>query len=103
MESTDFKMTHPLVLGAAASVMVVSLAGAAASGGLLPNARSDKIDTPAQRSAPAADSARHGVSKLAAREDSACASSTALWSPVLESRNPGEIGGHHVIPSEKLF
>ena len=73
MESTGFRKTHPLVLGAAASVMVVSLVGAAAIGGLLPNARSDKTDTPAQRSAPAADSARHGVSRLAAR-DSACAS-----------------------------
>ena len=73
MESTGFRKTHPLVLGAAASVMVVSLVGAAAIGGLLPNARPDKTDTPAQRSAPAADSARHGVPRLAAR-DSACAS-----------------------------
>ena len=73
MESTGFRKTHPLVLGAAASVMVVSLVGAAAIGGLLPNARSDKTDTPAQRSAPATDSARHGVPRLAAR-DSACAS-----------------------------
>lgn len=67
MESTGFRKTHPLVLGVAASVMVVSLVGAAAIGGLLPSARSDKTDTPAQRSAPVADSARHGVSKLAAR------------------------------------
>ncbi len=73
MEATSFKKTHPLVLGAAASVMVVSLVGAAAIGGLLPSARSDKADPPAQKSAPAADSARHVVPRLAAR-DSACAS-----------------------------
>lgn len=73
MESTIFRKTHPLLLGAAASVMVLSLVGAAAIGGLLPNAHSDKTDTPAQRSAPAADSARHGAPRLAAR-DSACAS-----------------------------
>ena len=73
MESAGFRRAHPLVLGAAASVMVVSLVGAAAIGGLLPNARSDKTDTPAQSSAPAADSARHGVPRPAAR-DSACAS-----------------------------
>lgn len=73
MEGTGFRKTHPLVLGAAASVIVVSLVGAAAIGGLLPNARSDKTDTPAQTSAAAADSARQGVPKLAAR-DSVCAS-----------------------------
>lgn len=75
MESTGFRKTHPLVLGAAASVMVVSLVGAAAIGGLLPNARSDKADTPtpAQVSAPATDSARHVAPRLAAR-DAACAS-----------------------------
>ena len=73
MESIGFKKTHPLVLGAAASVMVVSLVGAAAIGGLLPNARSDKTDTTAQRSARAADNAHRGVSKLAAHT-SACAS-----------------------------
>lgn len=73
MESSGFRKTHPLVLGAAASVMVVSLVGAAAIGGLLPDARSNKTDTPAQRSAPVVDSAGHGVSRPAAR-DSACAS-----------------------------
>lgn len=46
MDTNGFKSTHPLVLGAAASVMVVSLLGAAAIGGLLPNAHSDKTDTP---------------------------------------------------------
>ncbi len=78
MESTGFRNIHPLVLGAAASVIVVSLVGAAAIGGLLPNARSGKADTPAQTSAPAADSARHEVPRLAARDgrarDSTCAS-----------------------------
>jgi outer membrane lipoprotein SlyB len=54
MESPGFRMTHPLVLGAAASVMVVSLVGAAAIGGLLPNARSDKAETPVHGNAPAA-------------------------------------------------
>lgn len=73
METTGFRKTHPLMLGAAASVMVVSLVGAAAIGGLLPNARSDKTDTPAPGSVPAAGSARHGLPKPAAR-DSACAS-----------------------------
>ena len=78
MESTGIRKTHPLMLGAAASVIVVSLVGAAAILGLLPNARSDKADTPVQRSAPAADSARHEVPGLAARDtrarDGACAS-----------------------------
>jgi outer membrane lipoprotein SlyB len=73
MESTGFRKTHPLVLGAAASVMVVSLVGAAAIGGLLPNARSDKTDIPTQKSVPATDSVHHAVPRLAAR-DSACAS-----------------------------
>lgn len=78
METTAFRSSHPLVLGAAASVVVVSLVGAAAIGGLLPNARSDKADAPAQRSAPAADSARRDAPGLAARDsrarDGACAS-----------------------------
>ncbi len=72
MESTGFRKTHPLILGAAASVMVVSLVGAAAIGGLLPEAHSDKADNAAQSSAPAAE-ARHGVPGPAAR-DSVCAS-----------------------------
>ncbi len=50
MENTGFKRTHPLVLGAAASVMLVSLIGAAAIGGLLPNARSDKAELQVQKS-----------------------------------------------------
>jgi len=73
MDISGFGKTHPLTFGAAVSVIVVSLVGAAAIGGLLPNARSDKADTPAQRSAPAADRTRHDVPSLAAR-DSACAS-----------------------------
>lgn len=78
MNSPGIRNTHPLVLGAAASVIIVSLVGAAAIGGLLPNARSGKAETPAQRSAPAADSVRHDVPRLAVRDgrahDSACAS-----------------------------
>ena len=75
MESTAIRKTHPLVLGAAASVMVVSLMGAAAIGGLLPNAHSDKAETriPAQSSVPAAAGLRPNAPRLAAR-DSACAS-----------------------------
>lgn len=65
MNNPGIKNTHPLVLGAAASVMVVSLVGAAAIGGLLPIARSGKAETPAQRSAPAADKARHDAPRLA--------------------------------------
>lgn len=73
MEIIGFKKTHPLVLGAAAAVMAVSLVGAAAIGGLLPNAHSDKTDAPAQGSAPAADNTRRTAPKLAAR-DRVCAS-----------------------------
>jgi outer membrane lipoprotein SlyB len=73
MDNPGFRKTHPLVLGAAASVMIVSLVGAAAISGLLPNARSDKANTPAQSSAPAADSVPHGVAGPAPR-GSACAS-----------------------------
>ena len=78
MESPGFKRTHPLVLGAAASVMVVSLMGAAAIGGLLPNAHSDKEGTPAcaPASAPIAASTGHndnGRPKLSAYANT-CAS-----------------------------
>ncbi|TAK72970.1 MAG: glycine zipper 2TM domain-containing protein [Betaproteobacteria bacterium] len=75
MESTVFRKTHPLMLGAAASVMVVSLVGAAAIGGLLPTAHSDKADTPtpAQTRVPATSPRHEAAPKLAAR-DSACAS-----------------------------
>jgi outer membrane lipoprotein SlyB len=73
MESPGFKRTHPLVLGAAASVMVVSLMGAAAIGGLLPNAHSDKIDISPEKSA----AATHGAPRIEPRpaaRGSACAS-----------------------------
>ena len=67
METSAYRKTHPLVLGAAASVIVVSLVGAAAIGGLLPNAHSDKTDTPAPRSAPpVANSVPPAASRLAA-------------------------------------
>lgn len=69
MENPAFKKTHPLVLGAAASVMVVSLAGAAAITGLLPLAHSDKTDPPAQTSAAPAANAHRSVRKLAAYEN----------------------------------
>lgn len=73
MENTGIKKTHPLVLGAAASVMVVSLAGAAAITGLLPNAHSDKPDAPAKTSVPAGAGAPHVLPKLTAYPN-ACAS-----------------------------
>lgn len=66
MENTAFKKTHPLVLGAAASVMVVSLAGAAAITGLLPLAHSDKTGAPAQTGTAPAANAHRSVHKLAA-------------------------------------
>jgi outer membrane lipoprotein SlyB len=73
MENIVFRKTHPLVLGAAASVMVVSLVGAAAIGGLLPNARSDKAEPPVHRSMPATGAALHDAPGLASG-DSVCAS-----------------------------
>lgn len=93
MEITGFRSTHPLVLGAAASVIVVSLLGAAAIGGFLPTARSDKADTPAQRSAPAANSAGHDVPKLAAR-DSRAAGGTCVSCGTVESIRALEIKGN---------
>jgi outer membrane lipoprotein SlyB len=53
-------------LGAAASVMIVSLMGAAAIGGWLPSARSDKTDAVAEKSTPTPDAARHTPTRLAA-------------------------------------
>lgn len=77
MVSTSIRKTHPLVLGAAASVMVVSLVGAAAIGGLLPNAHSDKAgaSAPAPTSVPNTASPGHnnGAPKLAAYANT-CAS-----------------------------
>jgi outer membrane lipoprotein SlyB len=72
MENTAFKKTHPLVLGAAASVVVVSLAGAAAITGLLPLAHSDKTDPPAPSSQAASGGVRHNGQKLAVHAN-ACA------------------------------
>ena len=77
MVSTSIRKTHPLVLGAAASVMVVSLVGAAAIGGLLPNAHSDKADAsapaPTSVSNTASPGHNNGVPKLAAYANT-CAS-----------------------------
>lgn len=78
MNSPAIVKTHPLMLGAAASVIVVSLVGAAAISGLLPNARSDKTEPPAQKSAPAADGtgavAPPAVAPPVAARDSTCTS-----------------------------
>ena len=59
------------MLGAAASAIILSLVGAAAIGGLLPNARSDKTDTAAPRSAPVSNSVHLSAPRLAAG-DSTC-------------------------------
>jgi outer membrane lipoprotein SlyB len=74
MEIPGIRKTHPLVLGAAASVMIVSLVGAAAIGGLLPNARSDKAETPVHRNAPAASAGLYDNAPRLASGDSVCAS-----------------------------
>jgi outer membrane lipoprotein SlyB len=78
MELTGIRKTHPLILGAAASVMVVSLVGAAAIGGLLPNAHSDKADasTAVPAGAPAAHQSREPAPKLAAYANSCAACGT---------------------------
>ncbi|MFA5915031.1 MAG: glycine zipper 2TM domain-containing protein [Burkholderiales bacterium] len=75
MEITGIRKTHPLILGAAASVMVVSLVGAAAIGGLLPSAHSDKTEAPqaAQAGAPAARPHHEAAPRLAAYANT-CAS-----------------------------
>jgi outer membrane lipoprotein SlyB len=73
MDTPGFRKAHPLLLGAAASAIVVSLVGAAAISGLLPNARSDKAEMSTQSSASATGSAGHIVPRLAAR-DKVCAS-----------------------------
>ena len=44
--------SHPIVLGAAVSVIVVSLAGTAAIIGFLPSARSEKVETSAPKNLP---------------------------------------------------
>ncbi len=75
-----FMKTHPLMLGAAASVMVVSLLGAAAITGILPSARSDKAELlaqktdktemPTQKNATVPESARRGADRAASRDNS---------------------------------
>lgn len=72
------RSTHPLMLGAAASVMVVSLLGAAAISGILPSAHSDKTEMPAQTNAVAADSLHHGADRLATRDCASCGTVEAI-------------------------
>ena len=73
MQDTGLLRTRPLKLGAAATVMVVSLAGVAALGGLLSHGRSDTTDaTAAQKGAATADGARQGAPRVAS-QDGACA------------------------------
>lgn len=78
MEISSIRHTHPLVLGAAASVMVVSLVGAAAISGLLPSAHSDKAGAPAPASAsvPAASGGHSSAPKLAAYANTCAACGT---------------------------
>ena len=91
MENTGFRRTHPLVLGAAASVIVVSLVATAAIGGWLPNARSDKGDTAAEKSAPAADSARRAAPRLAAYSNdcASCGTVTAIHAVAVKGEATG--------------
>lgn len=74
MQDTGLLRTRPLKLGAAATVMVVTLTGVAVVGGLLSNGRSGTTDaTAVQKGAVAADGARQRAPGFAA-QDSACAS-----------------------------
>ncbi|MBE0624366.1 MAG: glycine zipper 2TM domain-containing protein, partial [Burkholderiales bacterium] len=75
MNSTGFARTHPLILGAAASVLVVSLMAVASIGGLLPLARSDKADMGSEKNPPAVHAApRIEYKPAAAGGASVCAS-----------------------------
>jgi len=89
MENPSVKKAHPLVLGAAASVMVVSLVGAAAIAGLLPNARSDKSDSAGQVTAAA--SAPHALPKLAAyaNECATCGTVSSIHTVALKGDATG--------------
>ena len=91
MEFNGLRKTHPLVLGAAASVMVVSLVGTAAITGLLPSARSDKSEVPAQAGAPAAGSVPHVRPKLAAysNECTACGTVKSIRTVELKGNATG--------------
>jgi len=73
MVDTRTGKTHPLVLGAAVSVITVSLVGAAAMSGLLPSAHSGKLDAAAQSGVVAATGAPHVLPKFIAHPN-ACAS-----------------------------
>ncbi|MBI2960392.1 MAG: hypothetical protein HYY28_08775 [Betaproteobacteria bacterium] len=54
MEDNTLRIRHPAVLGAAVSVVAVSLMGTAAVVGILPSAPSAKTDVTVARSVPAA-------------------------------------------------
>ena len=91
MEFIQGRRTHPLVLGAAASVMMVSLLGAAALTGLLPSARSEKPDAAAQTNSRAVDSAPHTRSKLPAyaNECNTCATVESIRSVEVKGEATG--------------
>ena len=96
METTGIRKTHPLVLGAAASVMVVSLVGAAAIVGLLPIAHSDKADAsvPAPASVPNVASNGHGnngAPKLAAYSNicASCGTVASIHTVLLKGDSTG--------------
>ena len=86
------KKTHPLILAAAGSVMVASLVGAAAIGGLLPSAHSEKPDeasVPKIPSLPA--SPRRSLPKLAAyaNECATCGTVAAIHTVILRGDATG--------------
>ena len=85
------KKTHPLMLAAAASVIVVSLVGAAAIGGLLPNAHSEKTDMAVPKIPPVPASPRSALPKLAAyaNECTTCGTVSAIHTVVLRGEATG--------------
>lgn len=91
MESTSFKRTHPLVLGAAASVMLVSLVGTAAIGGLLPAAHSEKTDVVVPKIPPIPENARPALPKLPAyaNQCASCGTVTAIHTVALRGDATG--------------
>ncbi|MBE0626625.1 MAG: glycine zipper 2TM domain-containing protein [Burkholderiales bacterium] len=73
MKNTGINKTHPLVLGAAASVLLASLVLASALTGLLPIAHSGNPDAATRSAATASAGAPHAPPKLAAYSNE-CAS-----------------------------
>jgi outer membrane lipoprotein SlyB len=93
MDSTGFGRTHPLILGAAASVVIVSLMAAASIGGLLPNARSDKTDMGSEKSAIAAHRAPHIEFKPASPGGASVCASCGTVESIRKVQLKGEASG----------